>query len=289
MLSKNISKMVLGTAQLGFDYGIANHSGKPSASESTRILETAWNNGIRYFDTAPGYNSEAILGDFFKTQGIKNEAKVLTKIPSLNDSNNWQSSIHKSITKSLNDLGITSIEVLFFHDAKDSIFLLKEPQFFKDLLKLYPIKSLGVSVYEPDEIQRLKDSFFDLAFQFPYNILDRRFENNTVTLGKRYGRSVFLQGLLAAEKLKNNVPKELKKVHSKIQKFCYERNLPLMDQAIQFVANSECIDFFLLGIDNSKQLEQILSIDLETNSSCEATEFLNLSISNEWLDPRQWK
>lgn len=280
--------MVLGTVQLGFDYGIANRSGKPSASESIRILETAWNGGIRNFDTAPGYNSETILGQFIRTQGIENEAKVLTKVPSLGNDNQWQSSVHKSVTKSLNDLGVTCIEVLFFHDANDSVLLLKEAQFFKDLLKNYPITSLGVSVYEPDEIRRLKGSCFNLAFQFPYNILDRRFENNTVSTGKRYGRSVFLQGLLAGKHLKDNAPKELKQIHSKIQKFCSQRNISLMSQAIQFAANSKSIDFFLLGADNIEQLEQVLSIDLEVNVRCPITESLNLSIKDKWLDPRQW-
>ena len=126
MFYKNISKIVLGTAQLGSDYGIASHSGKPSANESTRILEAAWDGGIRNFDTAPGYNSETVLGQFIKTQGIENETKVLTKVSSLGNDDKWRSSIHKSVAKSLNDLGVTSIEVLFFHDAKDSVFLLKQ-------------------------------------------------------------------------------------------------------------------------------------------------------------------
>jgi aryl-alcohol dehydrogenase-like predicted oxidoreductase len=289
MFYKDISKMVLGTVQMGSDYGIANRSGKPSTSESMRILETAWDGGIRNFDTAPGYNSETILGQFIKTQGIENEAKVLTKISSLGNDNEWQSSIRKSIVKSLSDIGVSSIKVLFFHNAKDSVLLLKEPQFFRDLLTNYPITSLGVSVYEPEEIQRLEGNCFDLAFQFPYNILDRRFENNTVSVGKRYGRSVFLQGLLAAKHLKDNAPRELKQIHSKIQKFCSERNISSVSQAIQFVVNSKSIDFFLLGVDNVEQLEQILSIDLEANVYCSILEPLNLSISDRWLDPRQWR
>jgi predicted aldo/keto reductase-like oxidoreductase len=73
-----------------------------------------------------------------------------------------------------------------------------------------------------------------------------------------------------------------------IQKICFERKISLMSQAVQFVANSQHVDFFLLGVDNIKQLEQILSIDLEASSHCPITETLNLSISSKWLDPRQW-
>ena len=153
----------------------------------------------------------------------------------------------------------------------------------------YPISNLGVSVYDTEQVERLKNCEFDIAFQFPYNILDRRFENNTVSIGKRYGRSVFLQGLLVAKRLKDNAPRELIQIHSKIQKICSERNISLMSQAIQFVVNSKSIDFFLLGVDNVEQLEQILSIDLEANVCCSVLEPLSLPISDKWLDPRQWR
>ena len=56
-----VDKIVLGTVQLGMDYGITNSYGKPEKLEALNILETAWENGIRRFDTAPGYYSEDIL------------------------------------------------------------------------------------------------------------------------------------------------------------------------------------------------------------------------------------
>lgn len=288
MPNRNINKMVLGTAQLGFDYGIANPSGKPSESEAMKILETAWVSGIRCFDTAPGYNSEPILGRFIKTHGIKNEIKVLTKVSSLGNNNDWQSSIHNSIANSLSNLGVNSIEVLFFHDAKDSILLIKEPKFFNDLLTNYPIASLGVSVYEPNEIQRLKGSSFDLAFQFPYNILDRRFENNTLSVGKRYARSVFLQGLLASERLNDSAPTELKSVHSTIHRFCTENNISLLEEAMRFAANSKALDFFLVGVDKLEHLEDILKIDLEDFTCPPHLNSLSSLIDDKWLDPRKW-
>ena len=63
--SLNITeKMVLGTAQFGMDYGIANASGKPSKKEVFSILDLAWGKGVTRFDTAPDYGSEKVLGDF---------------------------------------------------------------------------------------------------------------------------------------------------------------------------------------------------------------------------------
>ena len=75
--------MVLGTAQLGMNYGVVNYQGKPTLGEIFNILDFAWGNGVRYFDTAPGYKSEKFLGEFISNNGLENKAKILTKIPSL--------------------------------------------------------------------------------------------------------------------------------------------------------------------------------------------------------------
>ena len=56
MKPKNITdKMILGTAQFGMDYGIANVSGKPKKKEVFGIIDHAWEKGVRRFDTAPSY------------------------------------------------------------------------------------------------------------------------------------------------------------------------------------------------------------------------------------------
>ena len=63
-------KIVLGTVQFGMDYGIANVSGQPTKSVF-KILEIAWQHGIRSYDTAPSYDSEDLLGEFIKVHGLK--------------------------------------------------------------------------------------------------------------------------------------------------------------------------------------------------------------------------
>ena len=66
-----ISTAILGTAQLGQVYGITNQEGLLTKKQSLEILETAWNNNIKIFDTAPNYNSEKIIGDFVKTHSLE--------------------------------------------------------------------------------------------------------------------------------------------------------------------------------------------------------------------------
>ena len=48
-----ISKITLGTAQLGMNYGITNVNGKLDYNAALKILNYAWKNGINTFNTAP--------------------------------------------------------------------------------------------------------------------------------------------------------------------------------------------------------------------------------------------
>ena len=70
-MNKHIPNLILGTAQFGLDYGIANNTRKLCVKEIFDILEFAWENGVHSFDTAPCYNSEKILGDFIKDMELR--------------------------------------------------------------------------------------------------------------------------------------------------------------------------------------------------------------------------
>ena len=57
-----MSKLVLGTVQLGLKYGITNTSGKPDKVEAYDIIKYAIENNVKEFDTASEYgDSEQLL------------------------------------------------------------------------------------------------------------------------------------------------------------------------------------------------------------------------------------
>jgi len=287
--SLNITeKMVLGTAQFGMAYGIANLTGKPTKKDVFDILDLAWEKGVRRFDTAPDYGSEAMLGEFITANGLRDEAKVLTKIPSLEDSSDYQQSIRTSLESSLNYLGC-SIDVLFFHNAADSSLLLKEPQFFAKMLQDYSVLTIGVSVYEPQEVERLSDCESPLAFQFPFNVLDRRFERVRMPQGKRYARSIFLQGLLTSKNgLRPDAPAPLRSLQKKYYYKLAEHSVSPLQFAVSFVALNDTVDYFLFGADTKSQLKDILDLklyDVKDIAIVGEVKTLNLE---KWLDPRSW-
>ena len=281
-------KLVLGTVQFGMDYGIANRSGQVSKEESGAILSLAWERGIRRFDTAPGYQSEDLLGRFFARNNLQNSAKVLTKIPSLAGTTDYRRAVRKTISRSLKKLGCP-IDGLFFHRSADAALLKADPVFFSSLLEEFSISFFGVSVYEPSEIENLGNSEFDLAFQFPLNVVDKRFETVDMPIGKRHARSIFLQGLLSAPTdLRSNVGLGLSQFHKCYHQALAQQKISPLDYAISFVANNSCADFVLVGVDSIFQLSQILSADTNKRSSCDDVERLINELDHSLIDPRTW-
>jgi aryl-alcohol dehydrogenase-like predicted oxidoreductase len=195
--------LVLGTAQLGFPYGVANKTGKPDSAMAISIISEAWENGIREFDTAQGYgDSELILGEALAELGLSQEAKIISKFdPSLDHLD--ASVLSKALNQSFQRLRVQSLYGMMLHrEEMLSLWNKGLMEIMYDFVLSGRIKHVGISVYSPDKaIQALNTDGIDIV-QLPTNILDRRFENASVfeLAEKRqkriYIRSVFLQGLI---------------------------------------------------------------------------------------------
>jgi len=230
-----------------------------------------------------------LLGEFIVANGIQDDVIVLTKIPSLKKTSNFQICINNYLKSSLENLRCP-INILFFHDPLDSNLLSTESKFFENLLVENPVSTLGISVYETSEIKKLQRScYFDLAYQFPFNVIDRRFEDLNITSNKCFARSVLLQGLLASKNsLIQSSPKELisiqKKYHSKLNK----HQLDPVRFAISFVNLNDYIDYFLIGVDTKKHIEHLLDLDLYSKKDIAIIDSLRFKFNKYWLDPRNW-
>ena len=109
------SRLVLGTVQIGLDYGIANETGKPDLKNAKDIIQTAWDSGIEEYDTAQGYgDSEIVLGIVFNKLKIQDKVRVITKPDPAIDHLN--SSVMKQyLLKSLYNLGMQTLYCYMLH------------------------------------------------------------------------------------------------------------------------------------------------------------------------------
>jgi len=198
-----MSSLVLGTAQLGFQYGIANRTGQPDQAAAYGIIHEAWKHGIKTFDTAQGYGeSEQVLGRSLFQSGCSGEALIISKIDPRIDHLDI-SAMTETLDRTIEALKISRLFGILLH--KEEMLLLWDKGLSKILHALVAsgrVLKVGVSVYSPEmALQALNTDGIDMV-QLPTNVLDRRFENAGVfrLADKKqkqiYIRSVFLQGLL---------------------------------------------------------------------------------------------
>lgn len=243
---QDVSRLVLGTAQLGMDYGIANTTGQPVYNTARSIVQEAWESGICEFDTAQAYGqSERVLGQVFKDLGIADEARVITKFaPDVDHSD--RAALDKALKISMNNLGVESLYGLMLH-REDMLDLwekgLKEN--LMDIVGSGRVAHVGVSVYSPEKaIQALNTEGISMV-QLPTNIIDRRFEKAGLfqladDVGKTiYIRSIFLQGLLLMSP--DALPEHMRfaaPVLGRLSLFAQDVGLNIMELCIGYVKHA---------------------------------------------------
>ena len=271
-----VSKIALGTAQFGLNYGIANSKGRVPREEVFNILDLALDKGIDTLDTARAYGeAEKVLGEYPKIKRFK----VITK---------FSENAEEELNESLQSLKLKKIYGLLAHRAE--VFI-KDPSLWDEVLKLKIeglVDKVGFSLYFPWELERLWNLSFDIV-QVPYNILDRRFEPLLPKLKNRgievHVRSAFLQGLLLIDLTElNPFFDDIKPILLELRKLSQNKGTELKDLLLCFVLKNHHVDKVIMGVDSIKQLE--LNLAVECSKDIEVPRY---DIDEKFLVPFMWK
>jgi aryl-alcohol dehydrogenase-like predicted oxidoreductase len=280
-------KLALGTAQFGFDYGLANRTGKIRLDEATSILNYAWNNNIHTLDTAYAYgDSEKALGDI----GVY-DWKVISKLPSNKEN---KKPIKFIVEESLERLNIKKVYGVLFHRAED---LLEGsgPEIYRELADLKDagvIEKIGVSLYSPIILDELIPNYDLDIIQAPMNILDNRLlKSGWISKLKNKGielhaRSAFLQGVLLMSQIERpETFNKWKSIWSKWDEFINKTGQDPAEVCLQWLLSIAEIDKVIVGIDNLSQLEKLINYSTDEISA----EFIDLNCDDPLLlDPFNW-
>ena len=167
----------------------------------------------------------------------------------------------------------------------------------KYLIKEFNLKKYGVSLYEPNEYFKILKVKIPNIIQVPINIFDKRFlEKKIISSIKKnkievHARSIFLQGLLYAEKKKiYNYFKNVKKVFEKATNLAEEENLSLAQLSLLWVYKKKDINKIILGMDSLSQLKENLVIlqKRTKNKTILKIDKINLH-KNTIIKPNLWK
>ena len=283
------NKLVVGTAQFGMPYGIANQNGKVQNNEIEAILDLAWERGIDTLDTAKVYShSEEVIGDYLRKHPNQ-PWTICTKI------SDGDSDLFHQFQDTVEKLSIHPT-IILAHSA--SLYL--EKSFHKDLKSLMEVKSIskiGVSLYTENEIKQiLKSDFKPDIVQLPLNILDARlYHNNILKQLTQIGieihvRSVFLQGLfyLHFSEIKNRFSDALPYLE-KLKSIAADSELTLAELSLLWVTSLSEVSKVIIGVDKTSHLITHLNTLGKQVSSSIFEEALAVIYNNEnVLNPSLW-
>jgi aryl-alcohol dehydrogenase-like predicted oxidoreductase len=268
-------RLALGTAQIGYSYGISNTSGIVSDDEILNILNIAKKFKINFLDTAISYGeSEKRLGNI----GI-NEFSIISKLPknqgitNRNDIHAW---IDSHISESLTRLKIDSLYGILFHSAEDLIDKYGDILFNRiaKFREMGLVNKIGVSIYDFNCLEFLINKYNIDIVQAPFNLIDQRLiKSGWLSRLKEMSievhvRSVFLQGLLLMNAIQRPIYfAKWNKLWADFEGIKSDTNKSALELCINFVNSHEEIDKIIIGVESSKQLAQIISIVNAGNKS----------------------
>lgn len=261
----NTSRIILGTAQLGLTYGVANRTGQPDQATANLLIASAWEKGLRTFDTAYSYGvSETVLGKAFRTLGLA-EPNVVSKLPVIMGPGG-KNMLKEIVASSLERLGLSSLYCLMLHEEKQLPLLdgaLGDA--VEEGLKDGLFHSFGISVYEPSSaLAALRHPLISIV-QIPANIFDRRFEAEGVfslaaALGKElHIRSAFLQGVICM--LPHELPASVARLAPfiwRLQELCTENRLSVASVALAWLLDRYIDAKILFGAETPWQVRENL-------------------------------
>jgi aryl-alcohol dehydrogenase-like predicted oxidoreductase len=284
-----MNRIVLGGAQLGLPYGILNGGETLSREEVARILDTAVDHGIDSIDTAIAYGqSESIIGET-----SQNRFKIISKLPPLPvDISNVSEWVHSQVQGSLSRLKYTSLDALLLHRPQDLTGAQGAELYaaIGSLMAEKMIHRFGVSIYSPDDLEGIIDTFEIHVVQAPLNVFDRRILGVTDQLSalniEVHVRSVFLQGVLIASPQDRPQRFEPWSEHfSLFDEWVRSSGMSAMACCMGFALQQPGIAKLVIGTTSAESLDEIMNSI--PNSVLEVPTHLQSSVE-QLIDPRFW-
>ena len=257
-MKKIESKIVLGTANFGQQYGLDKNSSGLSREKAQQIMCSALESGVNRIDTAQSYG-KAMDICFSHTHATR--FKFFGKI---------------QFGKSLDQLAdfCTQKKVSF-----DSVMVHLDPRelpctgdltsYLNKMKKYSQFGRIGLSIYNESDVDTKILKAIKIL-QIPYSIFDRRFKDSGYIDDAKaegveiHARSIFLQGLILIDAKKlSQYFNRFKESFKLFEEFCMKANITKHQAALNFVLAEKKIDGLVVGVDSEKQLAATISLETQ--------------------------
>lgn len=195
--------------------GCMNFGETTSEEDSLKILQTAYETDVTFWDTADVYGAgrnEEILGKAFRTYGFRDDIVLATKVhgkmgPGPNDRGLSRRHIRAAIEASLRRLQTDYIDLYQMHRYDPTTPLDETLETFDALVREGKIRYYGTSTFaswqmaEAQWRAHIQHRVGPVCEQAPYNLLDRRLENDRAGFLEQAGWGLIAWSPLAGGQL----------------------------------------------------------------------------------------
>ncbi|MDE1919361.1 MAG: aldo/keto reductase [Patescibacteria group bacterium] len=263
-------RFVLGTVQLGVEYGVNNTTGQPSLDEAFATLDAAFSAGVHTFDTARAYGtSEDVIGEWIRSRGHQGRVDVISKMrpkafESYPEGTSASDIVRTEIQESLRHLGIDHLDGYLLH-MPEHVYRDDVLEGLREAKRAGLVEHIGISIYDEPEALEAVHRGLDYV-QIPYNAFDQRLDKtNFFKLARAaavttFARSPFLKGLLLMEP--ERIPPHLAHARPLVEEFrkiATRHGLSPIEAALLVVYQSSA-SFIVFGAETSAQVKEILAI-----------------------------
>ena len=291
-MNKTTSRLALGSANFGLQYGVANKSGKILESELANILLFAHKARIEVIDTAQAYgDSESRIGSLCNDT----QFNFVTKIGGEFKNQTRDHDIIKCVKESCSRLNQSRLYAVMLHRPE----VLLSSQGIEIVRKLQMLKEqgivskVGVSIYSPEILTAISEVIKLDIIQVPFNVFDQQIllsgwsDKLKVAGVEIHTRSVFLQGLLLMQR--SSLPEYFIKYwpanFEAWYGFLNSKGADALKVALKFALQQDWIDKIVVGVDSVSQLQALIEIQ----NSSERIDFPMLGCKDpNLINPSKW-
>ncbi|HYG38867.1 MAG TPA: aldo/keto reductase [Cytophagales bacterium] len=271
MKYNQLGKSDLHVSEIGF--GCMSLAG--DESESVKLLQEAFSEGINYFDTADLYDkgeNEKIVGRALK--GIREKVYLGTKVGNQRrkDGSGWDWNPSKkyiltAVEGSLKRLQTDYIDLYQLHGGTIDDPIDETIEAFEILKQQGKIRFYGISSIRPEVIREYIKRSAIVSVMMQYGLLDRRPEESCLDLLEKNKIGVFARGVLAKGLLvnKNPVPflsysfDEVQNAADAI-KAVAGNTRSATETAIRYVFHQPAVSAAIIGVRTRQQLKEACAI-----------------------------
>ncbi|WP_298882024.1 aldo/keto reductase [uncultured Polaribacter sp.] len=313
---KNKIMIGLGTAALGRPQYINvrqedcdNSNLTEFRKQSFSVLEDAYNAGIRYFDTAPGYGlAEELVLEWLQTKNDKT-IEIGTKWGYTYTANfDANAAVHEVKEHSLAKLNeqwkfskqlLPYLKVYQIHSATLETGVLENKQVLEQLAFLkneYNLK-IGLTTTGTNQIEVIKkalkveingDQLFDL-FQVTYNFLDQSLQEISEELLNQNKSIIIKEGLANGRIFRNKKYSNYNEMYTSLENLAKKHKVGVDAVALKFCEQTIPKSIILSGASNSNQLKENLKLNTFTLSKKDLEILYSFKVSPDfyWTERKQ--